>query len=629
MNEENVNEVVEQSQVESENQQGEKVEGEVETQPTAKKGRRPKSEGIKVTGKINSNLFVESLAEISKESLVSAETISDILLDAMRQAYLEMSYPGIFKNKDSDDPAKDKINVRVCFNDKMTKFSIADLKTVVRESEDDLEDPAYQISLEEAKKVTKRAKIGDEIAVPLNISDIDPDRVSILTKEFMKRVKQLFTGKLKESSRNAILTNYKDQMGGLITGTVTKADSSTGNYEISFGKAEGFLRKMNKNMLPNDVFTTGDIVTCFLEKVNDNTNPPSLLVTRSNPGFVVKLMEREIPEIATGQIKIKGVAREAGKRTKVFVQSTRANIDPVGTCIGPDSSRQRAISSVLKSEKVEFAKYSINKAVQIINAMVPADIIGIVCLDDFFDSNVHYEEFENDRSYIHPEVTVIVNNGAQGTAIGSDGSNVRLASKLTKCKITVMQIDEAMKQGVHPIMTPEILKMAAEFEKQQMLEDNQQAIVEQETVKTSSNQLLPEEDNLSDLSIPTSSIQSTTEVVSSTPVESKPLASDSDVEHVEIKNKPKISLEQLEKQLENANKKKQSNYSKNKKKYKDDEEEEKKPTVNLAVGAMPIYSEDELEDLDQDNEDNDYSDYYNEEDEEYDSDYESYYEDEN
>lgn len=624
MSEENENVVEQESLQQQSNGADESAQTEA---PTVKKTvRRKKSDGVRVSGKVDTDLFVESLSEISKESLVSAETISDILIDAMRQTYLEMLYPGIFKERNSTDPAKELIQAKVAFSQKLNKFSIFDIKTVVREDEDDLEDPAYQISLEEAKKISKKSKIGDQINVPFDISTVDEDLISIKTKEYMKRVKQLFDGKLKEASRNAILTNYKDQMGGLITGTITKADPSLGNYEVSFGKAEGFLRKQKRNMLPNDVFTTGDLVTCFLIKVNETTFPPSLDVSRTNAGFVQKLMEREIPEIASGIIKVKGIAREAGKRTKVFVESTRPNIDPVGTCIGPESSRQRAISSVLKSEKIEFAKYSTNKAVQIINALVPAEVIGVVCLDDFFDSNVHYEEFENDQSYIHPDVTVIVNNGAQGTAIGADGSNVRLASKLTKCKITIMQVDEAMKEGVHPTMTPEILRIVSEMEKAQKEEEALNA----PSIPTQSEQQLPVEDNFVD-NLSNSDVQlqpESTPVVTKTPTSVSVQPSD-EVEHIEIKNKPKISLEQLEKQLENANKKKQGGYSKSKKKDKDEEEEEKKSSIASSVEAMPIYTDDELEQMDDSSEEEDYSDYYNEEDEEYDSDYESYYDDQN
>lgn len=595
-------------------------EASLEEKKSSTSKKRIKKEKPRVSGKVDASALITTLAEIEKESHIPSDEILTIFNEAMQQAYLENTYPGIFKVKMPTDEnekaelelAKENTKCEVEFNAKLSKFAIYDLKVVTEE--DDIVDDAYQISLEDAVEYKKRAKLGDTVRIPVSLET--------LPRDFIKRVDQLFYGKFKDAARNAILLNYKDQMGGLIIGTVTSADQSLGNYEVSFGKADGFLRRNKKNLLPNDVFAVGDKVVCYLERVNESTNPLSLEVSRTTPKFVLKLMEREIPEVAAGIIEVKGIAREPGKRTKIFVKSNNKMIDAVSTCIGPETSRQRAIGASLRGEKIEFVQYVTNKAVQIINAMVPADVIGLTILDDFFDDNVHFEEFENDKNYVHPEVTCIVTNGGQGTAIGSEGSNVRLASRLTKCKLTVLQIDEAMKNNVHFMMKNEILKMAKVEEDLPKVETTTENLERTPTKDIYESEI--------DNSAPISEIQfedEQSDFYDTTPRPSnKSIESNTNIEeqsHIEITNKPRISLELLEKQLEESKKKSSSQYTKKKKfvqgkDNKAEDESEDTPKVE----AMPIYTEEELKNMDE-NED---SQSFDDEDEDYDEyDDDSYY----
>lgn len=606
----------------------EELETEEEVIKPKKKRRSKKEDANKITGKIDSENFTASVSDIQKDSMVTGEQISEILEESMKQAYLEWSYPGLFKDKESEDPAKELIKAKIVFKDDLSKFSIYDEKTVTEE--DDIVDDAYQISLEDAKEIDKKAVLGDVVDVPFD--------VKLLDKIYVRRVKQLFIAKLKEASRVAVLATYKDRMGGLVEGTVTKADVDNGSYEISFGKAEGFLKKGSRKLLPNEVLAVGERVVCYLESVNENTNPPSLNITRTSPKFVVKLMEREIPEVASGIITVKGIAREAGRRTKIFVESSNPNIDPVGSCIGPESSRQKSISSVLKGEKIEFIKYSTNKAIQVINAMIPAEVIGLTCPEDFFDKDVHYEEFEDDKTYVHPQVTVIVNNGAQGTAIGSEGSNVRLASRLSKCKLTILQIDEAMKNGVKCMMTPEILRivngtpnkpLVTPLVPEENLEEVNELVeeVKDEEVQTLDQVNEPKKEEVKETTV-VEEIKPVVEEVKEEKVVEEVVTpavevkkEEEVVEHVEIKNKPKISLDVLEAALEQ---KKGSSETKSYKKKDDDVAQVKDNKENTSkVTAMPIYTQEELDAMNQEEESKFESD--DEDYEEYDDEYSDYY----
>ena len=268
-----------------------------------KRGRKKKNTNL-ITGDIEADKFAGSLSEIQKESMVTQEAISDILVESMKQAYLEWSYPGLFREKDlseEDEKTKELIQCEIEFKDDLSGFSIYDLKVIT--PEDDIVDDAYQISPEDYYSLTKKdADDGTVVRLPFDVTRLD--------KAYVRRVKQLYLGKLKEASRQAILSTYKDQMASLIEGTVTKFDEDSGTYEFSFGKANAFIKKDSQKLMPGDHFVTGERVLFYLEKVSENSNPPSLDVNRTSKKFVEKLMEREIPEIKEGIVLIKAIARE-------------------------------------------------------------------------------------------------------------------------------------------------------------------------------------------------------------------------------------------------------------------------------------------------------------------------------
>jgi len=594
-----------------ENEVLEEVEEAVKAAP---KKRGYKSASKPITGKIKSDDFTAAIGDIQKDSYVSGEQVAEILTQTMQQAYLEWSYPGLFKDKDSEDPAKELIKCEIDFSNSYSKFTIYDIKTVTEE--DDIVDDAYQISLEDAQEIKPSAKLGDTIKIKFDVTKLD--------KTYVRRVKQLFQSKLKEASKSAILNVYQDKIGELIEGTVNRIEQDGNSYEVSFGKAQGFLRKNNK--MPGDRFVVGERVLVHLSDVSDRSNPPSLVVSRSSKEFVQKLLERAVPEIQEGVVSIKAIEREPGKRTKIFVDSINPNIDPVGTCIGPESSRIRSVLNEIGSEKVDVVRFYMNKAMQVVEAMKPATVIGLTCPEDFFDANVHYEELELDRDYEYPKITVVVNNGNQGVAIGSGGVNVRLASRITHCTISVLQADDAIASNLKYLMISDVEKLVKGM--------NPDAVLEEEVV-------LDEEDDVEEIHdeevVPTT--PEVAPVVQETPVEkeevkveetpvveepvidpvkaakeetiakaveaSKPVVEEKPVEHVEIKNKPRISLEELEQAI--SSKKGPSETKSYKKKWKkNDEEKSVAPSKASKVEAMPIYTEEELAQMEEadDNYDN-------------------------
>lgn len=588
--------------------------------PKRKKSKKKDAEQL---GNVDADSFTTAIAEVTKENMIDQQTVSDILIDSMKTAYLEWSYPELRdkNNKEENELLKTQIQCKVVFTEDLKHYKIYDLKVIT--PDDEIIDDAYQISPEDYYTLTKKdAEDGTIVEIPFDVTKLD--------KWWTRRVKQLFNSKLKEASKQAVLTAYKNQMGGLIEGKVIKADNENQNYEFSFGKATTFIKKDSKKLLPNDRFTTSDTnVLFYLEKVSENGSPTSLDVNRTSTKFVEKLMEREIPEVGEGIVKVKGIAREPGRRCKVFVESTNPAIDPVGTCIGPEASRQRSISTILRGEKLDFCKWHPNKAMQIMEAMKPADVIGMTCPDDFFDKNVHFEEFENDREYEHPQITVIVNNGGQGVAIGSNGSNVRLASHLSKCKLTVLQIDDAMKQGIKFMMVPEILRNvdnmypelavkpveattpAAEdtdVDEEDIQNEEVKSMNSEETPAAASN---PEEKVVEEVKPVEKEEEAKVSepVTEEKPVEEKPAEKkEEEVEHIEIMNKPKISLDALEAAL--TQKKGPSETRSYRRKKREDEEEKKEVTSEASKAtAMPIYTQEELDAMDEQAEDDDNMDY--------------------
>ena len=363
--------------------------------------------------------FLKALNLVTEEKGIS----KDLIIDAMKQA-LMTAYK---KNYDS------RTNVRVDFDELTGKFKVISYYVVV----DDYIDSTYetdeegneveippeinpdaQMLLEEAKEIDPDIKVGDTIEKEVTPHDFG--RVAA------GAAKQVVTQRIREEEKESIVSEFGDKQDEMLVGMLAMEDQR--NYYVDFGRARGILPK--SEMIPGETVKMGSQIKVYVTKVEAGTKGPLILLSRKHYGFVKRLFESEIPELADGTVILYQVAREPGIRSKVAVYSTNDKIDPMGACIGARGSRIGNILRELNGEKVDLVKYSNDPAEFIKNAMAPAKDV-IVSIKD--------EEKK--------EALAIVTEDNLKLATGRKAINVRLASKLTRYKIEVKTMEDIQKEG--------------------------------------------------------------------------------------------------------------------------------------------------------------------------------------
>ena len=334
--------------------------------------------------------LIGAMEELEQERGIS----KDYLLESLEMA-LVTAYK---RNFDSAE------NVKVTINDITGDIKVYALKEIVEEVEDEM----LQISLEEAKKENKKAKLGE--TVEFEIIPRDFGRIAAQT------AKQVIVQKIREAERDMIFTEYNDRKGEIVSGLVQKADGGT--VVLDLGKLEGIM--LLKDQIPTEEYKVNDKVRAYVVSVEKGIKgAPQVLVSRSHPDFVRKLFEFEIPEIYEGLIEIKSVSRDAGSRSKVAVYSTNENIDPVGSCVGQKGIRIQNIINELKGEKIDVIEWNEDPSIFISAALLPAQVMAVDVREE--------EKFAQ----------VIVPDDQLSLAIGKSGQNARLAAKLTNWKIDI------------------------------------------------------------------------------------------------------------------------------------------------------------------------------------------------
>ncbi len=363
--------------------------------------------------------FLKALNLVTEEKGIS----KDLIIEAMKQA-LMTAYK---KNYDS------RTNVRVDFDELTGKFKVISYYVVV----DDYIDSTYetdeegneveippeinpdaQMLLEEAREIDPEIQVGDTIEKEVTPHDFG--RVAA------GAAKQVVTQRIREAEKESIVSEFGDKQDEMLVGMLAMEDQR--NYYVDFGRARGILPK--SEMIPGETVKMGSQIKVYVTKVEAGTKGPLILLSRKHYGFVKRLFESEIPELADGTVILYQVAREPGVRSKVAVYSTNDKIDPIGACIGARGSRIGNILRELNGEKVDLVKYSNDPAEFIKNAMAPAKDV-IVSIKD--------EEKK--------EALAIVNEDNLKLAIGRKAINVRLASKLTRYKIEVKTMEDIQKEG--------------------------------------------------------------------------------------------------------------------------------------------------------------------------------------
>jgi len=276
------------------------------------------------------------------------------------------------------------------------------------------EDPDNEISLEEARKLDSLAEPGDEVEYEIQHND--------LRRAIAQTARQLIFQKIREAERETIYENFKDRKGEILSGVVSRMERN--RAIVLFNTTEAIL--YGRDQIPHERYVPGDhIQVILLDVLNDPKEPSQLVISRTDPLLLTKLFEMEVPEIYDGVVEIVAAAREPGRRAKIAVQSNDPDVDPVGACVGMRGSRVQSIISELRGEKIDIIKWSDDLPTYIANALAPAELTRIKIDDEAGEIDV---EVEPDQLSL---------------AIGRQGQNVRLASKLLGYRINISSTQQS------------------------------------------------------------------------------------------------------------------------------------------------------------------------------------------
>lgn len=342
--------------------------------------------------------FLDAFADLKKEKNLSQEEIIGAIKDSIENAYK--------KNYGAS-------NVRVEVDMETGDVTVLMGLEVVEEVEDDL----TQISIEEAKEIYDGYEIGDVVEYQIDPKDFN--RIAA------QGAKQVFVQKNREAERINSYNEFISKKGQIVTGRVERINNGT--MLVSLGRTEG--RVPNSEQVRTESFKPGDRIKVYVMDVKKDNKGPQVLLSRSHPGLVRGLFELEIPEIADGTVEIKGIAREAGSRTKIAVYSKDENVDPVGACVGNRGSRVQNITDELFGEKIDIIVWDEDPAVFISNVLRPAIVEG-----------VYINEDEKSATAVVPEQQLSL-------AIGREGQNVRLAARVSNWKIDIKSNDQLREMG--------------------------------------------------------------------------------------------------------------------------------------------------------------------------------------
>jgi len=364
-----------------------------------------------------------AVKQICAEKGINLESVIETIKAALAAAY----------RKDFGDKNQ---NIKVEYDLDTGKYDVYDIKTAVKvikgeedeefvkldgadldkssESEEKEEmrrfNPKTDIPLEEAKKIKKNIKVGDEIKTKLEV----PEAFGRMAAQ---TAKQVIIQKLREAERDSLFDEFKAKEGEIIIGVVQRREGNS--VLVDLGRLTAILPR--EEQIENERYNPGERIKVYVVSVEKTTKGPQVLVSRSRPEIVQKLFNLEIPEIASGVIEIKSIAREAGFRSKVAVETKDESIDPIGSCVGQRGARVQTIINELGGEKIDIIEYDDDPAKFIANALSPANISDIKIKED---EKVAYVTVKEDQLSL---------------AIGKAGQNVRLAAKLTGWKINIIE----------------------------------------------------------------------------------------------------------------------------------------------------------------------------------------------
>ena len=531
---------------------------------------------------LNTKQFLEAI-----EGLESQGIAKEITIQALKE-----TFETIVKKKHIE--GLPDLMVRVDILPEEGLINIFNIKNIVEEVTDD----ALEISLEEARETLPEAQVGEEFLIKVEVENF--------TKADALKFKSILKQKIKEAEKVAILNMYADKIDEVISGEVEKVDPVL----VNLGRTSVVLKDSEK--IGDERFDVGQKIKVYLSGVGA-AGENGITISRACTGFLKRLFEEEIHDVFDGTVVINDIAREAGERSKVSVSTKDINVDPVGACIGPGGSKIQKICSQLNKEKIDVIQYHIHKGIFVAECLKPAQVVGVHMNDD-------------------GSALAIVRNGDLRVAVGKRGVNVRLASKLAGTKIDVKEEAYALENNISFLTIDEMKKEeeAMIFEERRRVLLEQIAREEELRKQRAAEELLnpkPVVEEVEDDYEEDYEEYEEEVVVSESPVEEvkvveekvEEVKEEPVVEFKPVILQPKVSLADLEKQLEEEKKKKSSQGNTSKKKV--EKQEEKEVKVTKETTRMEIYTQEELEAFDEEYEDEDYLD-----DEEIDyDDYDEYY----
>lgn len=342
--------------------------------------------------------LVAALEQIERERGVSKERLIEAIEAALISAYR--------RNFGSTQ------NVRVEVDSRTGGIRVFARRTVVER----VTDPRQEMACEEAQGLNPSYQVGD--VVETEITPRDFGRIAAQT------AKQVVLQRIREAERGLIYEEFSGREGDIVTGIVHRHEYR--HVMIDLGRTEGMLPPSEQ--IPGEVYRQGDRLKCYVLEVRKTPKGPQIVLSRTHPGLLKRLFELEVPEIHDGIVEIKGIAREAGSRSKVAVYTRDPDVDAIGACVGPKGMRVQAIVNELKGEKLDIIRWDVDPEIYVANALSPAKALRVYC----------DEETRVAR--------VIVPDYQLSLAIGREGQNARLAAKLTGWKVDIK--GESQVQGV-------------------------------------------------------------------------------------------------------------------------------------------------------------------------------------
>ncbi len=372
--------------------------------------------------------FMSAIAQIAEEKGISVEKVLETIEVAIAAAYKkDYGKKGqIIKAKLDQESGDVKFwQVKTVVDKKMiySEKELAELK----ESESKAEasgknysqedkkirfNPEKHIMLEEAKDIKPEIKAGQELEFPLETKE-DYGRIASQT------AKQVILQKIREAEKESILDEYRSKEGEIISGIVQRVEGR--NIFLDIGKTLAILPR--EEQVPGEFYRPGQRLKTYLLKVEETPKGPSIILSRAYPKLISKLFKLEVPEVSSGQVQIKSIAREPGSRSKISVSADTEEIDPIGSMVGQKGTRVMAVINELGGEKIDIIEYSAEPEKYVANSLSPAKVLEVKIMPK-------------------NKALVIVPEDQLSLAIGKDGQNVRLAAKLTGWKIDVKSSEE-------------------------------------------------------------------------------------------------------------------------------------------------------------------------------------------